>query len=383
MEVLGAAGPRILKGDPHRMCRKNAIVYLAQKKHSSYGRDSYGMLLKSLDLVHKNYLSLGNHANNTDLIIFHTADFNNTDLILLESYFGTEFLRLVYLVDVSNTSYWRRPYWHEHDDPATQWALYPTFSEGYRRMMHFFAIDVWRFLLHYGKEKGCMYEYIMRLDEDSYLHSPIEYDVFDYMKQHDFYYGFRMCAYEMQVAENVWSMWRGKKNSPEPFRDFDPNMCGFYNNLFVAKLSFFQSSPVRKFLRFINKSGAIYRLRLGDLAIQSMTVYAFAPPEKIHRFLDFTYEHGTIEKKSGCLGWGGIQAGFNDPNAEKTLESYYQENVVRVANRCRRKTRDYVVTEDSLSPTYAHLPVDRAENLTLRTIMGGDVEITSKGILSG
>jgi hypothetical protein len=70
MEVLGAAGPRILKGDPHRMCRKNAIVYLAQKKHSSYGRDSYGMLLKSLDLVHKNYLSLGNHANNTDLIIF-------------------------------------------------------------------------------------------------------------------------------------------------------------------------------------------------------------------------------------------------------------------------------------------------------------------------
>lgn len=155
VQVLGSAGPRLLR-DSQGTCRKNAIVYLAQKVHSSYGRDSYGMLFKSLKLLQQNYLSQQHLANNTDVLIFHTGDFNNADLMVLESHLGTEFVQLVSLVDISNTSYWQRPYWNMHDNPETDWAVYPKFSEGYRRMMHFFAIDIWRFLLHYGKqERSC------------------------------------------------------------------------------------------------------------------------------------------------------------------------------------------------------------------------------------
>ena len=63
--------------------------------------------------------------------------------------------------------------------------------------------------------------------------------------------------------------------------------------------------------------------------IHSMAVYAFAPQEKIHRFLDFTYEHSTVDKETGCIMWGGIQAGYNDPKSDDTLLSFYQKKVAK------------------------------------------------------
>eukprot|EP00980_Cylindrotheca_fusiformis_P008768 scaffold1869_cov122-Cylindrotheca_fusiformis.AAC.30 len=372
--------PRILQGSSRRRCRKNAIVYLAQKRHSSYqGRDSYGMLLKSFDLVYKNYLSLNNHANNTDLIIFHTDDFGKEDLDAFESRISTSFRNLVRLVDISNTTYWKRPKWHENDDPA-DWYAFPLFSEGYRRMMHFFAIDIWHFFSDHRSETGCNYEYIMRFDEDSYLHSPIRYDVFDFMKTNDYYYGFRLCAYELQVTQRVWKLWTRRKKKPEPIRDIDLEMCGVYNNFFIAKLSHYQSPQVQDFLHFVDRQGFIYRRRLGDLMIHSMATYAFTMPEKIHRFLDFTYEHGTVNHTSGCVVWGGIQAGFDDPSADQTLDSFYQKNVVQVGG-C--SNQDYILSEKDLSPTYSHLPPSLKGKIGLRTIMAGKIELPDKGILSG
>lgn len=376
---LPSRPPMVLAGSSTRFCRKNAIVYLAQKKHSSYrGRNSYGMLLESLDLVYKNYLSLDNHSNNTDLIIFHTADFNQEDLDAFDSRLGTDFRNLVRLVDISNTTYWKRPKWHENDNPD-DWYAYPLFSEGYRRMMHFFAIDIWHFFSDYGTETGCNYEYIMRFDEDSYLHSPIKYDIFEFMNANDYYYGFRLCAYEMQVTQRIWRLWTRRKHNPKPMRDIDLEMCGVYNNFFIAKLSHFQSPQVQQFLQFVDRQGFIYRRRLGDLMIHSMATYAFTPPSQIHRFLDFTYEHGTVNHTSGCVVWGGIQAGFDDPNADQTLDSFYEKKVRQVG--CTNK--DYIVSEENLSPTYSHLEQSQNGNLGLRTIMAGKIELPDKGILSG
>lgn len=111
--------PKIIKGDDKRLCRKNAIVYLAQKQHSSYGRDSFGILLESLQLVNKNYLSLNNHMNNTDVMIFHTSDFTNEDMELMESNLGPSFRSTLQFVDLSNTTYWHRPSWHRKDNPLS------------------------------------------------------------------------------------------------------------------------------------------------------------------------------------------------------------------------------------------------------------------------
>jgi len=369
---------KIIQGNENRTCKRNAIVYLAQKNHSSYNRDSFSILLESLKLMNSNYLSLNGHANNTDVIIFHTADFTNDDMDLIGNELGSSFRDALYFIDLNNTQYWKRPKWHIDDDPDKMWYAYPLFSEGYRRMMHWYAIDIWNFFKDYGRRNGCEYEYIMRFDEDSFLLSPVKYDVFDFMKRNDYNYGFRLCAYEMQVTKRMWRRWRYRvKGSPEPERDIDWEMCGIYNNFFVARLSFFQSQPVQRFLHYLDRQGEIYRQRLGDLMIHSMTVFGFSPKEKIHRFLDFTYEHSTAEK--GCTVWGGIQAGYDDPNANTTLQNYWKTRVLD--NGCSANHSFF--TQDDLSPSYQHLPDHLNGEVRLETITAGRVEVVGKGLLSG
>ena len=156
-------------------------------------------------------------------------------------------------------------------------------------------------------------------------------------------------------------------------------MCGFYNNFFVADLEFFQSPNVTAFLRFIDRQGHIFRRRLGDLMIHSMAVYAFAPPERIHRFLDFTYEHSTRNKTDGCVVWGGIQAGYNDENASSTLEAFYEDQALD--RGC--PVQSEFLGEADLSPTYARRERPTTSPLSLHTITAGAVELPNKGILSG
>ena len=157
-------------------------------------------------------------------------------------------------------------------------------------------------------------------------------------------------------------------------------MCGFYNNFFVADIQFFLSSGVQKFLRFVDRRGAIYRRRLGDLLIHSTAVYAFANESSIHRFLDFTYEHGTVNSTSQCLLWGGIQAGYNDQNSSATVGDYYQR--LLVDRNCHASAQ--MVFENDLSPTYQHaIPPRYRGELSLHTVTAGLVELSEKGILSG
>jgi len=374
----------VLTRDPARLCKRNAIIYLAQKQHSTYGRDSYAIMMKSMNLMFQNYLSLSNHKNNTDLFIFHTGDFNGTDLLEIESYFGPAYHGIVRLVDLSGSTYWQRPSCCVNDDPLNPdrkkaWYAYPLFSEGYRHMMRWYAIGLWDFFDKYNQETGCAYRYLFRLDEDSYLHSPIRYDVFDQMEANNYVYGFRMCAYEMRVTQRILAIFKRKRANFLPKREIDLNMCGFYNNLFVADIQHFNSAPVQEFLRIVDKSGLIYRRRLGDLMLHSLSVYMFAPPERIHRFLDFTYQHATENQTSGCVVWGGIQAGYDDPNAEATLANYYQRQVLDL--NCPINAT--FLSESDLSPSYAHVPIDLKGRLLLHSIMMGRVELPGKGILSG
>ena len=112
--------------------------------------------------------------------------------------------------------------------------------------------------------------------------------------------------------------------------------------------------------------------------IHSMAAYAFAPPSQIHRFLDFTYEHGTVNHTNGCLVWGGIQAGYDDDNAVETVSQFYD----RFSN-CSGVRASYLGSPD-LSPSYAHLPSATTEKLALFTVTAGEVELPAgKGALSG
>ena len=118
-------------------CKTNAIVYMAQKQHTSYTRDSYSLLLNSLDLLYKNYLMIDNHYQNATVMIFHTGDFNSTDLQEIESRYDPKYHGVMTLVNLLGTSYWQLPEWLSGDDPSTWW--HPQFSMGYRHMIRWYA----------------------------------------------------------------------------------------------------------------------------------------------------------------------------------------------------------------------------------------------------
>ncbi|GKY97725.1 hypothetical protein MPSEU_000730700 [Mayamaea pseudoterrestris] len=381
--ILNTAITRVMNASivyaGERKCRNNAIVYLAQKTHSTYGRDSYSILLRSLDLLYENYLMNATHMENADVFIFHTEDFVETDLTTIEKRLGPHARGAVRLVNLRDSPYWARPASNRNDDPNS-WYAYPLFKEGYRRMMHWYAIDIWKFFADLNDMSTCNYRYIFRLDEDSFIHSPIQYDIFKLFESNRYVYGYRMCAYEMKVAQRMWTWWKRQNPSFAPYRELDLHQCGFYNNMFVADLEFFRNVKVQRFLQFIDRQGHIYRRRLGDLMIHTMAVIAYAPPGRIHRFLDFTYEHGTLNETDGCLIWGGIQAGYADPNATATLGHYYETRLVERGCPCNAT----YLQEPDLSPTYAHVPRELQGTISLQTIVAGQVEVpTGKGILSG
>lgn len=353
-----------------RTLRRDAICYLAQKKHSSYkGRDSYELLTQSLRLLHTNYLS--QHADTTDVFIFHTGAFDSVrDLEVFDEILQTP--GIVRLVDLSGSSYWQRPSFLK-DANSSDWDLIDQFSEGYRHMCRFFGYQIFRYFRELSESMMHRYDYILRLDEDSFLHSPISYNIFDYMRQHEHVYGFRLCTYEM--ASMKWAFSTLTRNlTTTPQRSIDPAMCAIYNNFFIASVDFFTTDPVVSFLRQVEQSGWMYRKHLGDLRLHSMVVYAYAPKSRIHRFLDFTYEHKTI--KEDCVSWGGIQAGYKDVHATATLDAYFDKH-----GHCPKVHR-YKLNQTDLSPGYQHQG-DDMPLLQLDTVMAGALELRGRGNLSG
>ena len=360
--------------------RENAIVFLAQKRHATYDRDSYGLLLKAIDLISENYLSRRGHADNVDVFIFHTGDFEVKDLEFLESRINSR-KGMLKMVNLHDTAYWSLPPWNAKDN-QTEWCC-EIFPLGYRHMCRFFGIKIWHFFEDMNQQLGSAYRYVLRLDEDSFVLSPIGYDIFDYMKSNQFVYGFRLCAYEMDYNRYIGGWFQQWKRKTLPKREITRDLCGFYNNFFVADIHFFLSPPVQRYLKAIDRQGFVYRKRYGDLMIHSTAVYAFAEPETIHRFLDFTYQHVTtdyvLNPEQGCVVWGGIQAGYNDRDAEQHLDRYLKEEVL---NKNCSANSTYLEERD-LSPTYQHLPESWRGKVKLRTIIAGKVEIPGQGILSG
>ena len=378
------------------ICRSsNAFVLLGQKKHSTYGRDSLKLLLKTMDLLRDNYLAIGNHSDNVDVFLFHTGDFGDTDIMILEQRLNLNLKDddnnkpgILRLVDLTNTSYWLLPELFQHDNQAL-WKGSEIYPLGYRHMCRFFGMQLWYFFRDLNQNGGCHYRYIARLDEDSFIHSPIEYDMFDFMSMNQYIYGYRMCAYEledMKFSKLWYRKWR-KSMQGRMQRNITKELCGFYTNFFVADLQFFLSPDVTDFLWDIDRRGFYYRKRFGDLLVHSLAVYAFAEQFKIHRFLDFTYEHATIDyfkdAEKQCISWGGIQAGYNDPDGDKLVEQFYEKHVIKKDCPTANMTD---IPEEDLSPTYAHIPDSarqRNKRIILKTVHAGLVELPNRGLLSG
>ena len=159
-------------------------------------------------------------------------------------------------------------------------------------MIRWFAILIWPYLAGEG------YTHVMRMDDDSYLHSEIKYNLFEYMRDSGKKYGFRMPVLEEAVGNGYNEIIDSflKVNPTSTSQDLidtylKERYVGFYNNWFIAEISFFLTPPASLLLDVIDQTDIIYTQRTGDLVIHSTVVRLFLEPGQIQYFRDFTYEH--------------------------------------------------------------------------------------------
>lgn len=120
---------------PPYSTKTNAIIYLAQKSHKVYLRDSMALLFKSLNLLFQNYLLINDHYLNATVFIFHTGDFTEADLDEWERLrlYPSKCRGTLQLINLLGSPYWKTPSHLNETDLIRRWSN-PKFNLGYRHM---------------------------------------------------------------------------------------------------------------------------------------------------------------------------------------------------------------------------------------------------------
>lgn len=326
------------------------IIYLAQntKKDPHRGRDSRSMLERSLDLLYVNYNDQFKHP----VLIFHEGDFLDKDQDeIRKGRMEIEFHEVQFeLPDFLNPKEVPE-LWDGHVNMGT------------RHMCRFYSLQIFDIIQDLG------YDWFFRMDDDSFIHSKITYNLFEYMENHGYDYGYRVDIKDPQRAcygfsEAVIAYLKAERVKPHTFFDhfakpeeinneyfsfkgkvklmigsfidkiatkinYDLNgwtpstewdRWGYYNNFFITKTSFWLQPEVQSFLHHFDRIGAGYKYRWSDLIIQTVAVQVFLPAKKVYKFTDWTYEHATILNEK--LNWGGIYQGDQDPKSEETAKAF-------------------------------------------------------------
>eukprot|EP00762_Andalucia_godoyi_P002764 ANDGO_04415.mRNA.1 Glycolipid 2-alpha-mannosyltransferase len=331
------------------------VVFLIQRVHSSFHRESLSNLSKSLHLLFENWPDVRNY----DVLLFHGGEFDSwTAAQELNAALGRAISAFVKVVRVPHR-YWGVPtdtvgkevYMQDWDH---QWQ-----SEGYRHMTRWFAYNMMEYLHEVG------YDYVIRLDDDSFVRTPIVDDPFVQMQMNQWVYGYHMLLLEpvyLMLPEVVAHYIQQHSVNPTMLFDYvspERNVkslllprqgwnlqnlsnswpcvgpsCGtgwsgvaYYTNFFVADIGFWMRPEVREFWLYLDRSGGMYLRRWGDVMVHTMIVQIFAKPSEVHQFDDFVYEH--VTRKDGKCNYGGMRGSWNVKDRarmETLLNEFLEQN---------------------------------------------------------
>lgn len=248
------------------------IVYLSRKRDINY-------LRKSLKLLNKNFTKRFKYP----VLIFHNDFTSNDQYILLKIYSNIKFEKIKFEI----------PSWIDKSR-----IIDDSFSVriGYMHMCRFFSGEI------YNHDAMKNYDWYWRLDSDSYLHSPIKYDLFSFMEIQGFTYGY--LGYTLKdLPDFVIGLWNlakeyiQKKNIQPTFlnkyldKEGKWDRSAFYTNFEISKLDFWRSEAYREFYNMIDQNGGIYYYRWGDHTIHLLALSILVNENKIHCFKDIDYSH--------------------------------------------------------------------------------------------
>jgi len=164
---------------------------------------------------------------------------------------------------------------------------------GYRHMCRFHAGSVYDQPI--VRSPGL--EYGWRLDDDSLIRRPIDYDVFRVMQDGGYQYGYRRISTGWSPVD--YALWDAVDRylnatpslTPTFYREWPKNAARYFNNFEVSDLRVWLSPQYYEYFNFVDRLGGIYYYKWGDAAIKTIAVTLFIPRNRTHRFTDIAYSH--------------------------------------------------------------------------------------------
>jgi len=170
------------------------------------------------------------------------------------------------------------------------------------------------------------YEWYWRVEPEIKYFCDITYDPFLHMIENNKTYGFTIAVKELRetvpnlfryasaykrlnnlTSQGLWEMFvdplepekENKKKSdaidPEAMEGEKYNMCHFWSNFEIARLSWLRSKEYNEFFQMMDRSGGFWMERWGDAPIHSLAAGALLGVKDIHYFRDIGYRHTTIQ----------------------------------------------------------------------------------------
>lgn len=172
---------------------------------------------------------------------------------------------------------------------------------GYRHMCNFFANAI------FLRPELDGYDYQMRLDDDSFILSPICFNVFERMAKNRYKYCYRAIEYDIyETCEGLWSFARDYFRCLNGRRlKMPPPYPVYYTNFEINDIDWFRSEPWQDFAKAVDATKGIWNYRWGDAPIRYLGINGLLDPEEILCLKELHYAHQG-EWKSGKLrreGW--------------------------------------------------------------------------------
>jgi alpha 1,2-mannosyltransferase len=258
----------------------NCILYLVRSSEKDV--EDFN---KSLELLEKNLLP---YTSGTDLLVFVEDSFEEYKSLVKTNvsirYETIEFKFPDYPQEILDQipEFYPHP---THGNGPIEWG-HPGFSMGYRHMCRFFSGEL------YNQKAVQEYEYYLRFDTDSYIHTPLNYDIFEWAKVNECYYGYIAPAVQkdnLKVVEGLWN----SVNELIPENFIEEGMM-FYTNFELGKVDWFLTSEYMRFYNELDKTGGFYTKRWGDAPIKYLGINLLMEPEHIIPVQGFTYQHGAV-----------------------------------------------------------------------------------------
>lgn len=172
-------------------------------------------------------------------------------------------------------------------------------SESYRHMCRYQSGFFWRHPLLDD------YDWYWRVEPDTKIYCDINYDVFQWMQDHEKVYGFTITIHEF--VDTIKTLWDTSmaffKKEPKYLADKNLmkflsddngktyNLCHFWSNFEIANLNLWRSPAYKAYFDYLDHAGGFFYERWGDAPVHSIAASLILPADKLHHFADIGYHH--------------------------------------------------------------------------------------------